>query len=323
MQGVTKFVITRLTITIPYIFVVILLVFTLLHATPGDPARLLAGGSATNEQVEALRKEFGLDKPLHEQFFIYLENILIGNFGFSFYYMTPVVQVIQEFLPNTLLLIATGLSFAVIGGIVLGVLSAAKPKSLRDRTISIISVLGYSIPTFWLSIILILLFSVYLNLLPVGGMISMRVEYTGWEAVVDRLRHLVLPTVPVGNFFMAIISRMTRASMIETLRQPFMLAVRSRGIRNRQVIFRHALKNALLPIVTIVGLNLGAMLGGAVLTEIVFSWPGIGRMLVTAVLNRDYPLIMGTLIYTSIGVLIINFVVDIIYALVDPRIRYQ
>lgn len=323
LQGLAKFLVTRLIITIPYIFVMILLVFVLIHATPGDPAVLLAGGTATKQQVETLRKEFGLDKPLYEQFFIYVENILKGNFGFSFYYMSPVIQVIQSFLPNTLLLIASGLSFAAIGGIVLGVVSAMKPNSLRDRFVGIVSLLGYSIPTFWLAIILILIFSMSLNLLPLGGMTDLRANYSGFPAIVDRIRHLVLPTIAVGTFFMAIISRMTRSSMMETLRQPYILAAKAKGIKQRTVIFRHALKNALLPVITVIGLNLGAMLGGAVLTEMVFSWPGVGRMLVTAILNRDYPLVMGTLIYTSIGVLIINFVVDILYAVIDPRIRYQ
>jgi peptide/nickel transport system permease protein len=314
----------RLLQTIPSILAILVLTFFLIHTMSGDPISMIVGeGFETDPAfVERMRSKFGLDKPLHIQFILYITNALQGDFGYSIY-GPPVTRLILERLPATLMLTGTGLLFALIIGTLLGVLSASKPSSLRSGIISTISVAGYAIPVFWLAQMMVLLFALQLGWLPVSGMTSLRKNLTGINHVIDVLKHLLLPALALGIHQLALISRLTRSSMLEVLREDYIVTAKAKGLNQRKIIYWHALRNAILPVVTITGMQLGFLLAGAVLTETVFSWPGIGRLMYTSLLSRDYPVLMGIFIVISISVIIANLVTDTIYAYLDPRIQYE
>lgn len=307
---------------IPMFFMVITINFIIIHAAPGDPVIALAGEKADIEYLEMLTVRYGLDKPVHEQLLIYISIVLQGDLGFSYYYEQPVLNLILERMPATLLLMLTAMVFATLLGIGLGVIASKKPYSIKDSIISFVYLIGYSVPTFWLGIILILVFGLRLNLFPIYGMTSPRETYTGIHYVLDVAYHLVLPAFTCSMVYVALYTRLTRGCMLEVLTEDFITTARAKGLDENKVVYRHALKNALLPVITVVGMNTGFLFAGAVLTETVFAWPGLGRLLYQSLYARDYPMLMGILVVISASVIIANLITDIIYSYLDPRIRY-
>ncbi|WP_114858864.1 ABC transporter permease [Azospirillum brasilense] len=297
--------------------------FFLLHLAPGDAAQVLAGesGAATPEYMEALRRQFGLDQPLHVQFLRYLGNLVTFDLGYSFRQSLPVSELILQRLPATLLLMGTAIGFALVAGCSLGFLAARRAGKLTDTVISIVALLFYATPVFWVGIMLIVVFSVILDWLPVGGMTSVEANLSGLALVGDVALHLVLPAVTLGLFYLAIYARLMRAAMLEVYGQDFVRTARAKGVRPRRIAWRHVLRNALLPIVTTLGVQLGSILGGAVLVETVFSWPGLGRLAFAALFQRDLNLLLGILFCSSVVVVLVNIAVDLVYTLLDPRIE--
>jgi peptide/nickel transport system permease protein len=315
------YVLRRALETIPVIIGVIILSFSLLHLAPGDPVYLLAGESATASDLEVVRRQFGLDKPLYEQLLIYLTNTFQGNLGFSYVFGRPVSSIIIERVPLTILLVATGLTISVVFGVIAGVASARKPYSLTDMTIMGWGLVGYSIPVFWLAQLFILFFSIDLNLFPSSGVVSVRAT-SGLPIIQDILWHLVLPALTLSMAQFAVFARLTRASLLEVLREKYIITARAKGIKERQVFYKHALRNSILPVVTYGGIYFGLMIGGVILTETVFAWPGLGRLLFDSIYLRDYPVVMGMFIFLTISVVIAQLATDILYAFLDPRISY-
>nr|WP_211109211.1 ABC transporter permease [Azospirillum tabaci] len=297
--------------------------FFLLHLAPGDAAQVLAGesGAATPEYMEALRRQFGLDQPLYVQFLRYLGNLVTFDLGYSFRQSLPVSELILQRLPATLLLMGTAIGFALVAGCSLGFLAARRAGKLTDTVISIVALLFYATPVFWVGIMLIVVFSVMLDWLPVGGMTSVEANLSGLALVGDVALHLVLPAVTLGLFYLAIYARLMRAAMLEVYGQDFVRTARAKGVRPRRIAWRHVLRNALLPIVTTLGVQLGSILGGAVLVETVFSWPGLGRLAFAALFQRDLNLLLGILFCSSVVVVLVNIAVDLVYTLLDPRIE--
>jgi peptide/nickel transport system permease protein len=297
---------------------VIIVNFILLHLAPGDPALIAAGERATAEAVAIVREKYGLDKPLVTQLAIYILTVLKGDLGFTYARAMPVLPLILTRIPATMLLMGCGLGLAYSLGIVLGVSASSKPYSWRDNAISFSVLLGYSIPPFWLGMLLILIFSIFIPVFPTGGMTS-----PGGGGVFDMAFHLVLPVITLSAFYLALIARMTRGNMLETLTMDFITFAKSKGLAENTVVYKHALRNAILPPLTVMGIHISLMFGGAVMTETVFAWPGMGRLIFEGLLQRDYPLMMGIFILMSFFVIAATVIIDIIYALVDPRIRYR
>jgi peptide/nickel transport system permease protein len=321
-----SFLASRLAKALVVILGVVIINFFLIRLAPGDPASVLAGQSGTGDPayVQQLRKDFGLDKPLPVQLGIYLEGVAHLDLGYSYRNHMPVLELIMQRLPATLLLMSCGFLFSVILGVFLGVIAAKARYNNRRRWIDSAvmagSLLFYATPLFWLALMAILLFSVILGWLPGFGMASIAADYTGWAYVKDVGMHLILPTVTLGCFFMAMYVRLTRASMLEVINMDFVKTAKAKGVHPNRIIRVHVLRNALLPVITFAGIQLGQMAGGAVLTETVFAWPGIGRLMFDALLKRDYQLLLGVFLVTSIMVVFFNLITDVIYRLVDPRI---
>lgn len=318
------YVARRLLASVPLILAVITVNFFLVRLAPGDPIYMIIGevGNYDDKFVEEVRARFGLDRPLHAQYFAYLWRVLQGDLGLSFYFdQQPVLSVVLSRLPQTLVLLAAGYGFALLAGVFLGSRAARKPYSLTDNAASVVGLLGYSIPSFWLGMLLILTFSVKLDWFPVGGMMDVRTPGTGVGMVVDRLRYLVLPAIALGAFHLALVTRLTRGSMLEVLELDYITAARSKGLRERDVYQRHVLRNALLPVITVAGYTVGFLFAGSVLVETVFAYPGTGRLLYQALIARDFPLMLGILIVVSIAVILSNLLTDLVYGKVDPRIR--
>jgi peptide/nickel transport system permease protein len=313
----TQYIIRRLLLAIPTLIGVSFLVFLSLRLVPGDPAIALAGELATPALIAQVREDLGLDQPIHIQYLNYMGRILQGDMGRSIRSGLPVTQEISIRLPRTMLLAVVSLIVASVIGIAIGVSSATRPNSWFDSGSMIFALLGVSMPIFWLGLMLMIFFAV---LLPRSlGLSAPLLPPTGsgtWQ-------HLVMPVIALAANSMALQARMTRACMLEVLRQDYIRTARAKGQREYLVIYRHALRNALLPIVTIIGLQFGTLLGGAVLTETVFAWPGIGRLLVDAIGFRDYPVIQGTVLIIAVGFVLTNQIVDILYAYLDPRIQYS
>ncbi len=303
-----RFIARRFIMLIPVLIGVSIISFLILHMAPGDPAELLAGEEATKEDIMMIRHELGLDKPLYVQYFMFLKGIFTGELK-SLKFGMPVVDVIRPRLYNTLELSLASILIAVIIGIFAGVASATHRYTWIDYLSTIGALLGISMPVFWWGLILILVFSVNLGLLPSGGM--------------GGIRHLILPAIVLGTASTAIIARMTRSSMLDVLRQDYIRTAKAKGLVEKVVIYRHALRNALIPTVTVVGLQFGYMLAGAVLTESVFSWPGVGRLLVEAILFRDFPVVQSALLIIALMFVLVNLMVDMLYAFLDPRIRHE
>jgi len=321
MSSVVRLIARRIMLAIPLIFVVITINFIIIHTAPGDPTYILLGETATKEFVEAMRARFGLDKPLYLQYTIYVSHVVQGDLGYSLLKSQSVGALITERLPATLLLIFSAMCISVLVGVFLGVTASKKPYSLRDNLATGVALFGVSTPTFWLGQMLLIAFAIYLGLFPVSGMKTLRIELTGLENILDIVQHLALPAVTLAAFHLAFIARLTRASMLEVLSQDFIITARSKGLDDRAVTYRHGLRNALLPVTTYVGLSIGILFAGAILTETVFGWPGMGSLLYDSLRSRDYPVLMGVFIFVSVMVIVSNLVVDILYGFLDPRIR--
>jgi peptide/nickel transport system permease protein len=293
----------------------------LIRLAPGDPISVLAGERSSLEYQTQLRRDLGLDQPLGVQLWRYLVNVARGNLGYSFTLQQPVIALIAQRLPPTLLLMLTSLSLAAIAGIWSGVAIAMRPRSVGANALTVGSLLGYSIPSFWFAELLILLFAVRLQWFPLVGMTSLGGQ-TGAQLWLDIAWHLVLPTLTLGIFNLALFSRLTRAAMRDVLEQEYVNVARGKGLSERTVIYKHALRNGLLPVITVFGLNLGSIPAGFVLVETVFGWPGLGRLTFDAVAARDYPLISGMFVCISEAVIVANLATDWAYSLIDPRIRY-
>jgi peptide/nickel transport system permease protein len=294
---------------IPVLWGVITIVFLIIHLVPGDPAKMMLGDTALPSDVEALRESLGLNKPLINQYVGFFAGLFCGNLGKSFNTGQPVLKALIERFPNTLILAIASLFVAVVIGILGGIITAAKRNTIIDSTGLMFSLIGVSMPAFLLGPILILVFSVKLGIFPVSGSGS--------------LKHLVLPSLSLGFALSAIVLRMTRASMLEVLNKDYIRTARAVGISEKKILIKHALRNAIIPVVTIIGLQFGALLGGVIIVEIIFSWPGIGQLLIPAIMRRDYPLVQGCILFISVVYIFVNFIVDIIYAYIDPRIRYS
>jgi peptide/nickel transport system permease protein/oligopeptide transport system permease protein len=304
-----NYLIKRLFSTIPVLIGISLLLFFMLRLLPGDPAQVLAGQMATPQEIENIRQQLGLDRPIYEQYANYLSRLVRFDLGRSARTQNPVTEEIWARLPNTLLLAVVAITLACLFGIPAGIISAVRPYSWIDYLVTTSALFGMSMPVFWLGLMLVVIFSIILKWLPAGGTGS-------WQ-------HVILPSITLAAFVVAFIARMTRSTMLETLSQDFTTTARSKGLKERVVVIKHALKNAMIPIITVVGLQFGLLLGGAVLTETVFAWPGLGRLIVDSILARDYPVIQGTILIFGLLYIMVNLVVDLIYALVDPRIRYD
>jgi peptide/nickel transport system permease protein len=325
LSNLRFYIVKRCLQCVPLIFAVIVISFLLIHLAPGDPVIYLVGQSgASPEYMAMMRQKLGLDLPLHQQFVIYISTILRGDLGYSMVYNQPVIEIIASRVPATLLLMTTAIFFSYLIGIFLGVFASTKPFSFISNITVAITAGGYALPIFWLGQILLIVFAVYLGWFPVVGMTSVGVGgLTGFGSFIDVVWHLFLPVVCLTVNMLALVVYITRTSMLEVLEQDFIVTARAKGLKERTVIYRHALRNALLPVVTLIGQSIGGMIAGAVLTETVFSWPGLGRLTYDAVSTRDYPVLLGMLILLSISVLVANLVTDIVYAKLDPRIRYR
>lgn len=299
--------------------------FGLIHLAPGDPAVVIAGkeGATTAEFVNQLRRDFGLDEPLYRQFLIYAGQVSRGNLGTSYHYKQPVADVLWSRLPPTLLLVGTSLAVALIGGVVLGVVASTLSTSKAEFLVSLAVLLCYAMPLFWLGLMLIIVFSVWLGWFPVYGMTAAATASRGLDYLKEVIHHLVLPALTLSLFYMAIYVRLTRESMIQTMRLDYVVVARAKGLSEAAVRFRHGLRNALIPVVTIGGMQLGQMVGGSVVVETVFAWPGMGRLLFEAAFNRDYPILMGGLMLSTAMVAVSNLLVDLAYRVLDPRIQYR
>ena len=285
------------------------LVFVILRVIPGDPARMLLPEGAPQSAVEELDRQLGLHKPLLEQYLIFLRSVARGDFGQSFQYRAPAARVVWERIPATADLTTAAILLIVCVGLPIGIVAASRRRSAYDYAGMTFAVLGQSLPNFWLGIMLILLFGVALRILPTSG-------FEGW-------RYLILPSVTLAAYPTAFVARLTRSGMLEVLNQDFVRTARSKGLAGPTVVLRHALRNAVIPVLTILGLQIGVLLSGAVITESVFAWPGIGKLIVDAIFSRDFPVVQTVLILSAATFVLVNLVVDLLYSVLDPRIRYQ
>lgn len=302
------YILRRVALAVLTLVGVTVVIFLLIRLIPGDPARIIAGLLASDEDVQRLRVELGLTQPLYVQYLIFFRDLLHGNLGISAATRAPVLDEIALRLRPTTLLAVTSIAVATIGGLAAGIISATRQYSVLDYLVMTAAMFGVSIPVFWLGLMLMLLFAVALHWLPAGG-------YGG-------MVHFILPTIALSAFSVGIIARMTRSSLLETFTQDYVRTAWAKGVPRRGVVLRHALKNALIPVLTVVGLQFGALLGGAVLTETTFAWPGMGRLLVNSILSRDYPVIQGLVLTFAAMFALVNLVVDLLYTYVDPRIHY-
>jgi peptide/nickel transport system permease protein len=303
----------------PVLLGVSLIVFLVLHLAPGDPAEVMLGANANKEDLARLRTQLGLDQPLYVQYLTWISHVARGDLGRSLWMKRPVLGEVLERFKATLLLTGSALLLSTLGGIALGIASATRANSLLDRLSGVASLFGASMPVFWLGIVLMVIFSLWLGWLPASGMYA---PYGG-GGLRDLFAHLVLPAVTLAAASVTIIARLTRATMLETLGQDYVRTARAKGLGERMVVWRHALKNALIPIVTVVGVQAGYLLGGAVLTETVFAWPGVGTLVVQGILARDMPLVQGGVLVIALSFVVVNLAVDTLYAWLDPRIKFQ
>lgn len=306
------------------VLAVVVLNFVLVHAAPGDPVETIAGasGGMSPEMVTQLRTQYGLDKPLYTQLGVYLAKVLSGDLGYSYFFNLPVTSMIFERVPATLLLVLSAVLSAFIIGTALGVLSARKPNGLLSQLITVLSMVGFAAPVFWMGIMLVILFASVIPIMPVSGMRSIDSSSEGGITdMIDVLHHLVLPTLTLGLVYLAQYSRLSRSAMLDVLGSDYIRTARAKGLADHVVLYKHALRNALLPVVTVLGLQFGNVMAGAILVETVFNWPGLGRLAFDSVLRRDYPTILGVLLFSSIVVIVMNLLTDLCYRLIDPRIK--
>jgi len=316
---VKRYLARRLLLLVPVLAGVSIVIFLVLHLSPGDPAEIMLGSQATKEDLTRLREQMGLNEPLPVQYVHWMSHVLRGDLGRSLWMKRPVLPEVLQRLKATLLLTVTALVLSTLVGLALGVASAAWPRSLLDRFSAAASLFGASMPSFWLGIVLMVIFALWLGWLPASGMFA---PYGGGGAG-DLLSHLVLPAVTLAAASVTIVARLTRSTMLEALGQDYIRTARAKGLTERFVVLRHGLKNALIPIVTVIGVQAGYLLGGAVLTETVFAWPGVGTLMVQGILARDFPLVQGCVLVVALSFALINLGVDLLYAWLDPRIRYE
>ena len=303
-----KFILKRLCTLIPVLIVVSILVFLMVHVMPGDPARIMAGDTATEQDVEKIRVAYGFDRPLYEQYFRYISKALRGDFGTSFRTGRPVAQEIAIRFPNTMLLAVAAIVISIVFGIGIGLISATKRNSIFDSVSMVLALVGLSIPPFYLGLMLMLIFCVILKWLP----ITAEVSFVG----------MILPSLTLSARSLATIARMTRSSMLEVMSQDYILTAKAQGFNSRKIIFSHALKNAMNSIVTVAGIQFGTLLGGSVITEKVYGWPGLGQLVITAIKARDFPVVQTTILVIAVSFVAVNLFVDVLYVLINPRIKY-
>jgi len=297
----------RILITLPVVLGVVSLVFLLIHLIPGDPVEIMLGESALPADRTELRRELGLDRPVLEQYGRFLLQLSRGDLGESLHYREPVTRLIAQRYPATLLLTVAALFVSLCIALPAGIVSGVRQYSIWDHAVMFLALLGVSMPNFWLGPLLILVFSIHVGWFPVSGM--------------GGLRHLVLPALTLGTSMAAIVARMTRSAILEELREEYVLTARAKGLSERAVILKHVLRNALLPVVTVVGLQFGALLAGAVITETIFSWPGLGTLLIQSIQTRDYPVVQGCVLVISLSYVVVNLLTDVVYVFIDPRIQ--
>jgi len=319
-----RHVASRLLQALGLVIAVVVLNFVLVHAAPGDPVETIAGasGGMSPELMAQLRTQYGLDKSLPVQLAVYLGKVARGDLGYSYFFNLPVTQMIAERVPATLLLVLSSVLLAFFAGTALGVLSSRKPNGWLSQFITVLSLVGFAAPVFWLGIMLVILLASVFPILPVAGMRS--IDSTGAGGFADMLdvaQHLVLPTLTLSLVYLAQYSRLARSSMLDVLGSDFIRTARAKGLADRVVLYKHALRNALLPVVTVLGLQFGNVLAGAILVETVFNWPGLGRLAFESVLRRDYPTILGVLLFSSVVVVVMNQLTDLCYRFIDPRIK--
>jgi peptide/nickel transport system permease protein len=331
-----EFIGRRILQIIPVLLGVSIIVFFMVRAIPGDPAQILLGQTATQEQVQAMRAQMGLDKPVPVQYVLFLRDAFTGDLGESIVTGRPVTVELMARLPATLELTAFAMFVAVLVGVPVGVISAVKQYSILDKITSVLALTGISMPIFWLAMILVVIFTVNLQLLPFPGRLSSETTITAITGMVlvdslltfnfagfwDGLKHLILPAVALGTIPMAVVTRMTRSSMLEVMNEDYVRTARAKGVVPWRVVFKHALRNAMLPTVTVIGLQVGLLMGGAIITERIFAWPGVGQIAYDSINRRDYAMIQGVVLYGALFFVLVNLLVDILYAVLDPRVRY-
>lgn len=317
------FLAQRLFNAIALLFAVIVLNFLLINIAPGSIVDTIAGemGGLTPELMKKIEADYGLDKPLYEQLWLYLLKVLQGDLGFSFFYNEPVADLIWEALPQTLLLVITALSLALVVGTVFGVIAARNPSGIFSHVITVMALVGFSAPVFWTGIMLLIAFASMIPIFPPAGMADPGIEPGTLDYVLDVLHHMVLPVISLALIYLAFYSRLARASMLDVLGSDYIRTARAKGLSHNVVTYKHALRNALIPIVTIAGLQFAQVFSGAVLVEAVYTWPGLGTVALEAILRRDGPTILGILFFSSVVVVIFNLLTDLTYSLIDPRIR--
>lgn len=332
----TLYFLQRFLGTLPVLLLITLLVFVLLHAAPGDPVAMLMGQETTGADLAEAKRRWGLDQPVHVQYLKFVRSAATGDLGKSFRFSAPVAAVIAERLPATIELALFAIAIALVFAVPLGVWSGARPNSWIDNVGTTIGLFGISMPNFWLGIMLILLCAGTLHILPSAGRSTYGVAgpaWSGfyfldsalarnWSALGDALRHVLLPALALGVNMVGILMRVTRSSIMDAASEEYIVTARAKGLRERMVLWRHVLANALVPMVTVVGLEIGTLLSGSIIVETVFAWPGIGSLLITGVTARDYPLVTGLVLVYTLAFVLINLVIDALYAVIDPRIRY-
>ena len=320
---ILRYIIRRLFQAVPIVLAIIVLNFFLLNMAEGDAVDVLAGeaGSATPEYMAELRAKFGLDQPLPVQLLVYLKNIISLDLGYSFRHDMPVsVLIVDRFWPTLLLMVST-IILAVLFGILLGLLAAINLNTWKDAVISVFALITYATPLFWVGLMMIVVFSINLRWFPTSGMENIAAFYEGFDGFVDITHHLVLPTITLSLFYLALYTRLMRASMLEQYGQDYVVTARAKGLPERRITFGHVLRNALLPVVTMAGVQVGALIGGSVIVESVFAWPGLGMLAFESLFARDLNLLLGIFLISSVLVVVVNLIVDVIYCFLDPRIE--
>lgn len=322
-ERLLRFLAQRLVKAAIVVLAIVVFQFVLIRLAPGDPASVIAGqsGAADAQFMAQLRAQFGLDRPLHEQLWIYVKGILTLDLGFSHRQQLPVATLILERLPATLLLTGAAFVLAITAGVALGVAAARRVGRPADSVITVIALTFYATPIFWVGLLLVLIFSVWLEWLPSFGMYTVGADLTGLAYALDVSRHLILPAITLGLFFLAIYARLARASMLEVADQDFVRTAHAKGVPEGRIIRAHVLRNALLPVITFAGIQAGQLVGGSILVETVFAWPGIGRLAFDALLQRDYAVLLGVFFCTAVMVVLFNLITDLLYAVIDPRVE--
>jgi len=309
------YILKRIWTLIPVLFIVSIVVFSIIHLTPGDPAAVMLGDQASDEEIQKVREQLGLNEPIVSQYIHWFTSIFKGDFGYSYFMNKPVLSAIYDHLGPTISLTIMAEIFAILFAIPLGVIAAKRKGTFSDQSIMVVSLVGISIPSFLLALFLVLIFSVQLRWLPVAGYIPFSTD------IVAHYKHLLLPSIALGTMQASLIVRMTRASLLDVLSLDFIKALRAKGVKERVVIFNHALRNSFVPIITVIGQSIGTLVAGAAVTETIFNIPGIGQLILNSVERRDYAIIQGSILFVTFAYLIINLLIDVVYGVIDPRIR--